>query len=83
MDLAKTFQFSSYLTERTQYVSLSNQSFAFAPVHSGVPHDNNNNNNGFSSREHISLSYKKWLEHRIRKKQQLKNTAHDGKSYLK
>ena len=29
--------FSSYLTDRTQYVSLSNQFSAFAPVHSGVP----------------------------------------------
>ena len=29
--------FSSYLTDRTQYVSLSNQCSAFAPVHSGVP----------------------------------------------
>ena len=28
---------SSYLTDRTQYVSLSNHSSAFAPVHSGVP----------------------------------------------
>ena len=35
------------------------------------------------SREHIVLSYKKWCEHRIRKKQQIKSTAHDGKSYLK
>ena len=29
--------FSSYLTDRTNYVSLSNHSSAFAPVHSGVP----------------------------------------------
>ena len=29
--------FSSYLTDRTHYVSLSNHSSAFAPVHSGVP----------------------------------------------
>ena len=29
--------FSSYLTNRTHYVSLSNHSSAFAPVHSGVP----------------------------------------------
>ena len=29
--------FSSYLTDRTQYVSLSNHCSAFAPVHSGVP----------------------------------------------
>ena len=29
--------FSSYLTERTHYVSLSNHCSAFAPVHSGVP----------------------------------------------
>ena len=28
--------FSSYLTDRTQYVSLSNHCSAFAPVHSGV-----------------------------------------------
>ena len=28
--------FSSYLTDRTHYVSLSNDSSAFAPVHSGV-----------------------------------------------
>ena len=28
---------SSYLTDRTHYVSLSNQCSAFAPVHSGVP----------------------------------------------
>ena len=27
--------FSSYLTDRTHYVSLSNHCFAFAPVHSG------------------------------------------------
>ena len=30
--------FSSYLTDRTQYVSLSNHCSAFATVHSGVPH---------------------------------------------
>ena len=30
--------FSSYLTDHTHYVSLSNHSSAFAPVHSGVPH---------------------------------------------
>ena len=29
--------FSSYLTDRTQYVSLSNHCSALAPVHSGVP----------------------------------------------
>ena len=29
--------FSSYLTDRTRNVSLSNHYFAFAPVHSGVP----------------------------------------------
>ena len=29
--------FSSYLTDRTNYVSLSNHCSAFAPVHSGVP----------------------------------------------
>ena len=29
--------FSSYLTDRTQYVSLSNHCSAVAPVHSGVP----------------------------------------------
>ena len=29
--------FSSYLTDRTHYVSLSNQCSAFVPVHSGVP----------------------------------------------
>ena len=29
--------FTSYLTDRTQYVSLSNHCSAFAPVHSGVP----------------------------------------------
>ena len=37
----------------------------------------------YFSREHIVLSYKKWCEHRIRKNQQMKSTAHDGKSYLK
>ena len=30
--------FSSYLTDRTHYVSLSNHCSAFSPVHSGVPH---------------------------------------------
>ena len=30
--------FSSYLTGRTHYVSLSNHCSAFTPVHSGVPH---------------------------------------------
>ena len=30
--------FSSYLTDRTHYISLSNHSSAIAPVHSGVPH---------------------------------------------
>ena len=30
--------FSSYLTDRIHYVSLSNHCSAFAPVHSGVPH---------------------------------------------
>ena len=30
--------FSSYLTDCTHYISLSNHSSAFAPVHSGVPH---------------------------------------------
>ena len=29
--------FSSYMTDRTHYVSLSNHCSAFAPVHSGVP----------------------------------------------
>ena len=29
--------FSSYLTDRTHYASLSNNCSAFAPVHSGVP----------------------------------------------
>ena len=29
--------FSSYLADRTQYVSLSNNCSAFAPVNSGVP----------------------------------------------
>ena len=29
--------FSSYLTDRTHYVSLSNHCSAFTPVHSGVP----------------------------------------------
>ena len=31
--------FSSYQTDRTHYVSLSNHCSAFAPVHSGVPQD--------------------------------------------
>ena len=31
-------RFSSYLTDRTHYVSLSNHCSVFAPVHSGVPH---------------------------------------------
>ena len=30
--------FSSYMTDRTHYVSLSNHCSAFAPMHSGVPH---------------------------------------------
>ena len=30
-------RFSSYLTDRTHYVSLCNHCSAFAPVHSGVP----------------------------------------------
>ena len=30
--------FSSYVTDRTHYVSLSNHCSAFATVHSGVPH---------------------------------------------
>ena len=30
--------FSSYLTDRTHYVSLSNHCSTFVPVHSGVPH---------------------------------------------
>ena len=29
--------FSSYLTDRTYYISLSNHCYTFAPVHSGVP----------------------------------------------
>ena len=29
---------SSYLTDRTHYVNLSNHCSAFTPVHSGVPH---------------------------------------------
>ena len=29
--------FSSYLTDRTQYVSISNHCSAFTPAHSGVP----------------------------------------------
>ena len=37
----------------------------------------------YFSREHIALSYKKWCEHRIRKKQQIKSIARDRKSYLK
>ena len=36
----------------------------------------------YFSREHIALSYIKWCEHRIRKNQQIKGTAFDGKSYL-
>ena len=31
-------RFSSYLIDRTHYVSLSNHCSVFAPVHSGVPH---------------------------------------------
>ena len=31
--------FSSYLTDRTHFVSLANSWSAFAPVHSGVPQD--------------------------------------------
>ena len=30
--------YSSYLTDRTHYISLSNHCSALAPVHSGVPH---------------------------------------------
>ena len=30
--------FSSYLTDRTHYISLSSHCSVFAPVHSGVPH---------------------------------------------
>ena len=37
----------------------------------------------YFSREHIALSYKKWCGHRIRKKQQIKSTAHEGESNLK
>ena len=37
----------------------------------------------YFSREHIAQTYKKWCEHGIRKNQQIKGTAHDGKSYLK
>ena len=37
----------------------------------------------YFSREHIALSHKKLCEYRIRKNQQIKGTAHDGKSYLK
>ena len=37
----------------------------------------------YFSREHIALSYKKLCEHRMTKNQQIKNTAHDGKSYMK
>ena len=37
----------------------------------------------YFSREHTALSYKKWCEHRIRKNQQTKSIAHDGRSYLK
>ena len=54
----------------------------------GGDSDNNNNyNNGYFyvlfSCEHITLSYEKRCEHRIRKNQQIKTTAHGGKSYLK
>ena len=35
----------------------------------------------YFSIEHIALSYKKWCEHGIRKNQQIKSNAHDGKSY--
>ena len=35
----------------------------------------------YFSREHIALSYEKLYEHRIRKKEQIKSTAHDEKSY--
>ena len=31
----------------------------------------------YFSREHIALSYKKWCEHRIRKNERIKSTAHD------
>ena len=37
----------------------------------------------YFSREHIALSYKKRCGNRIRKNQQIKSTARDGKSYLK
>ena len=46
-----------------------------------------NNNNGifkcYFSKEHIAHSDKKWCEHGIRENQLIKNTVHDGKSYLK
>ena len=38
--------------------------------------------NGYFSREHIALSYEKLCEHRIMINQQIKSTAHDGRSYL-
>ena len=37
----------------------------------------------YFSREHIALSYKEGCEHKIRKNQQFKSSAHDAKSYLK
>ena len=36
LDLPMLF-FNGYLTDRTHYVSLSSQCYAFAPVHTGVP----------------------------------------------
>ena len=37
----------------------------------------------YFSREYIALSHRKLCEHGIMKNQQIKGTAHDGKSYLK
>ena len=37
----------------------------------------------YFSRDNIALTLKKWCEHRIRKNEQIKSTAHDEKSYLK
>ena len=36
----------------------------------------------YFSRELMALSHKKWCGHGIMKMQQIKSTAHDGKSYL-
>ena len=67
---------TSYLQHSTIYIYIYNYVMCIIIIMMAI-------SKCYFSREHIALSCEKWCEHRIRKNQQIKSTAHDGKSYLK